>query len=312
MHPQTNAQGSPAAATVASTPRVVRPVTPAESTSAPRPQTIISPLRGWFDWRLGQLWRYRDLITLFVWRDFVSVYKQTILGPLWHILRPVLTTLIYTVVFARMAGLSTDGAPPFLFYMAGQLVWMYFASCLENISKTFTGNTQLLGKVYFHRLVIPVSLLLSNLIAFAIQLVPFLILLVVYYGGSASPHVTRWILAVPLVLVVLAGYALGAGIILCALTTRYRDLNHLVSFGIQLLMFLTPVIYPISAVPLRYRSLAELNPLTPLVETFRLGFLGVGTVTIDRIVASALIMMVVVAAGLMMFTRVERTFMDTV
>ncbi|MEP7310625.1 MAG: ABC transporter permease [Acidobacteriota bacterium] len=274
--------------------------------------TIIRPSRSWFDWRLKQLWRYRDLISLFVWRDFVSVYKQTILGPAWHVIRPLITTLIFTVVFSRLAGLSTDGAPPFLFYMVGNVVWAYFANSLDNTSKTFTANSSLLGKVYFHRLVIPVSMVISNLIAFGIQFGILLVVMVIYALSGVSLHPTALVLLTPILLVILAGYALGGGIVVCALTTRYRDLSYLVTFGVQLLMYLTPVIYPLSAVPVRYRWAAQLNPLSPVFEGFRVGFLGVGTVTIEQLAWSFVIMAAVLSAGTMLFTRVERTFMDTV
>ena len=276
------------------------------------PLTIITAYRGWFDWRLRQLWRYRDLISLFVWRDFVSVYKQTILGPAWHVIRPLITTLIFTVVFSRMAGLSTDGAPPFLFYMVGNVAWAYFSNCLDNTSKTFVANAALLGKVYFHRLVIPVSLVISNLIAFGIQLAILLVVMVIYAFSGVSLHVTAWVLLTPILLLILAGYALGGGVIVCALTTRYRDLSYLVTFGVQLLMYLTPVIYPVSAVPPRYRWAASLNPLSPLFEGFREGFLGVGSVTIGQLAISAAGMLALLVAGTMIFTRVERTFMDTI
>lgn len=275
--------------------------------------TIITPHRGWFDWRLRQLWRYRDLIGLFVWRDFVAVYKQTILGPAWHVIRPILTAVTFTLVFGRVAGLSTDGAPGFLFYMAGTVAWTYFATCLDNISKTFVVNAQLLGKVYFHRLAIPVSLVVSNLIAFAIQLGIFV---VVYVGykllTDTAVHPTAWLLAMPLIVMLIAGYCLAGGLIVCALTTRYRDLTYLVTFGVQLLMYLTPVIYPISAVPPGYRWLVRLNPLTPLFEAFRRGLLGVGTVTAAEVLAVGIVLVIVLCGGLMLFTQVERTFVDTV
>lgn len=274
--------------------------------------TVISARRGWFDWRLRQLWRYRDLISLFVWRDFVSAYKQTILGPAWHIVQPLMTTLIFTVVFSRMARLSTDGAPPFLFYLAGFVPWTYFATSLDNTSKTFVANAALLGKVYFHRLAIPVSIVISSLIAFGIQLGIFLVLLAANMAWGANVHPNRWVFLTPVLLVILAGYALGGGIIVCALTTRYRDLRHLVTFGVQLLMYVSPVIYPVSAVPERYRWVLRLNPLSPVLEGFRRGFLGVGSVSVAQLEVSFAVMLVVLAAGVMLFTRVERTFMDTV
>jgi len=273
--------------------------------------TVITPHRGWFDWRLKQLWRYRDLIMQFVWRDFVSVYKQTVLGPTWHVLRPLLATFVFTIVFRRIASLSTDNAPAFLFYLTGYIMWSYFAVCLDNISKTFISNSTLLGKVYFPRLVIPVSLVISNLVAFGIQLV-LLAALLTPYMVSGSIRLTVWVIGFPLLLVILAGYALACGLLICAITTRYRDLAYLITFGLQLLMYLTPVIYPLSSVPQQYRGLLQANPLTPLLEAFRRGVLGVGTVSLGHIAASAIGMVALLIVGLMMFSRAEQTFVDTV
>jgi len=274
--------------------------------------TIIEPRRSLLDWRLRQLWRYRDLISLLVRRDFVSVHKQTILGPAWHVLQPLFTTIIFTLIFGRVAKLPTDGAPPFLFYMSGTVGWTYFATSLDNTAKTFVANAPLLGKVYFHRLVIPISIVFSNLVTFGIQFAIFLAFLASYAASGADVHITSWVLLTPVLLLMLAGYALGAGILVCAMTTRYRDLRHVLTFGIQLLMYMTPVIYPISAVPPNYRWIAQLNPLTPVIEGFRKAFLGVGSVTGSELAASFGLMVVVLALGLMLFTRVERTFMDTV
>jgi len=274
--------------------------------------TVVTPRRGWFDWRLGELWRYRDLITLFVWRDFVSLYKQTVLGPVWHILQPLLTTLTFTVVFGGVAGLSTEGLPPFLFYMAGIIGWNYFATCLTNTSRTLIAHAPMLGKVYFHRLVIPLSIVLSNLIGFAIQLAILLVAMATYAATGTTLTFSGWTVAVPFMVLLLAGYALGGGIIVSGLTTKYRDLAHLVTFGIQLMMFVTPVIYPLSGVSARYRALLLLNPLTPLIEGLRKGFLGVGSVTVEQVAVSGAVMLVTLVAGVALFSRVERTFMDTV
>ena len=287
--------------------------------------TVITPHRGFLDWRLKQLWRYRDLITLFVWRDFVAVYKQTILGPLWHVIQPLLTTIIFTVMFGKIAKLSTDGVPAFLFYLSGTVAWSYFANNINKTSNTFVGNSALLGKVYFHRLVIPISIVISNLISFAIQLGIFLAFLAIYFykgyrdthilhiaSAAANLHLTGWILCSPLFLVMLAGYGLGTGIIVSALTTRYRDLTNLVAFGVQLLMFATPVIFPLSQFGPRYRWILEVNPLTPVIEGFRLGFLGAGQVTAAQVGVSLGIMVFILAIGTMLFTHVEKTFMDTV
>jgi len=274
--------------------------------------TIITPHLGWLDWRLKQLWRYRDLISLFVWRDFVSAYKQTILGPLWHIIQPLLTTITFTVIFGRVAKLPTDGIPPFLFYMSGIVCWNYFAINLTKTSSTFVGNSALLGKVYFHRLAIPISISISNLIAFGIQFGIFLVFLAINYRFGNGVHFTRWIFATPLFLLMLAGYGLGGGIIVSALTTRYRDLANLVTFGVQLLMFASFIMYPVSQVSPEHHWIAELNPLVPIIEGFRLAFLGAGTVDLAQVATSFGVMLAVLAVGLMLFTHVERTFMDTV
>jgi lipopolysaccharide transport system permease protein len=277
------------------------------------PVTSITPHRGWFDWRLRQLWRYRDLITLFVWRDFVAVYKQTVLGPAWHLFRPLLATFTFTIVFSRMAGLSTDRVPPFLFYLAGYVLWSYFATCVDSISKTFVSNSNLMGKVYFHRLVIPVSLVLSNLISLIIQLVLLVGVLTAYNLRGADIHPTvTWMLATPLLVLITAGYAFALGIVVCAVTTRYRDLIHLITFGTQLLMYLTPVIYPVSSLSPRFQQLTMINPLTPLIEAWRRALLGVGTVTPEQVAMSGIGMILLLTAGLMLFSHVERTFMDTV
>ena len=273
---------------------------------------MISDHRGWFDWRLQQLWRYRDLIGLLVRRDFVSIYKQTILGPAWHVIRPLFTSLVFTIVFGRVAGLSTEGAPPFLFYLVGTVGWAYFASSLDHTAKAFVTNAPLLGKVYFHRLVIPISLVISNLIAFGIQFGIVLALMAGYAVAGRPAHVTAWLLLLPLLLLILAGFSLGGGIIVCAMTTRYRDLGYAVSFGTQSLMYLTPVIFPVSAVPERYRWLARLNPLSPVFEGFRLGVLGIGSVTLEQIAASFGVMLAFLFVGMLLFTRAEHTFMDTV
>ena len=277
-----------------------------------RPVTVIDARARLFDWRLRQLWRSRDLISIFVWRDFVSVYKQTILGPAWHLVQPLLTTVVFTVVFSRVAGLSTDGTPPFLFYLSGYIPWMYFATCLDGTAKTFVANAPLLGKVYFHRLAIPISIAISSLIAFGIQLVMYLVVLAVFTAQGSRVGLSAWIIAAPLFIVILAGYGLGLGIIVCALTTKYRDLRHLVTFGVQLLMYVSPVIYPLSAVPQSLRWVADINPIAPVIEGFRLCLLGVGTVTPADIVRSALLMGIVLLCSLILFSRVERTFMDTV
>jgi lipopolysaccharide transport system permease protein len=286
---------------------------PAHSTAADAGwTTIITPHRGWLDWRLRQLWGYRDLISLFVWRDFVSAYKQTVLGPLWHVIQPLLTTIVFTLVFGKIAKLNTDGVPPFLFYLAGTVSWNYFANNVTKTANTFVGNASLLGKVYFHRLVIPVSIAISNLISFAIQFGIFLVFLLYFFLRAAPVHLTAWVFCLPLFILMLAGYGLGSGIIVSALTTRYRDLTNLIAFGVQLLMYATPVIIPLSQMPKKWAWVLKDNPLTPIVEGFRMAFLGQGIVDAWSLGVSFAVMLVVLTVGLMLFTHVEKTFMDTV
>jgi len=273
---------------------------------------IIRPQRRWIDLRLDALWRYRDLIALFAWRDFAANYKQTILGPLWYLIQPLLTTVMFTVIFGHLAGLSTEGLPQFLFYMSGTVIWSYFSACLSRTSNTFITNAAVFGKVYFPRLAVPISILLSNLVTFAIQFGQFLAF-VAYFGlTGAAIQPNGWIWLTPVLLGIMAGLGLGFGIIISSLTTRYRDLQYLVTFGVQLLMYVTPVIYPLSAVPDKYRWLLLANPMTPIVETFRFAFLGAGTVDIIHLLYSFAFMVAVLIIGILIFNQVEHTFMDTV
>jgi lipopolysaccharide transport system permease protein len=273
---------------------------------------VIRPQRNLFDLKLIELWKYRDLTGLFVRRDFVSVYKQTILGPMWFIIQPILTTITFTVVFGRIARLPTDGLPQFLFYMSGTVIWTYFADCLNKTSNTFITNSQLFGKVYFPRLTVPISILISTLIAFIIQFLLFLCFFLYFWLNGASIKPNLWVLFTPVLLIMMAGLGLGFGIIVSSLTTRYRDLRFLVVFGVQLWMYATPVIYPVSSIPPRYQILIKANPLTPIVETFRYAFLGAGTASIPNLLYSAGFMAVVLTIGILLFNRVEATFMDTV
>jgi lipopolysaccharide transport system permease protein len=274
---------------------------------------IIQAQRGLLDLRLDELWKYRDLVMLFVRRDFVSVYKQTILGPLWYLIQPLLTTITFTVIFGQIASLPTDGLPQFLFYMSGTVVWAYFADCLNKTSNTFVQNANLFGKVYFPRMAVPVSILLSNLITFLIQFGMFLAF-VAFFALSGTPIVLNWLWVAlsPLLMAMMAGLGLGFGIIISSLTTKYRDLRFLVQFGVQLLMYATPVIYPVSAIPAQWQWVILVNPMTPIVEAFRFAFLGAGTVDLGHLLYSLGFMVVVVFIGAVIFNRVEQTFMDTV
>lgn len=273
---------------------------------------IISPQRNWLDLRLSELWRYRDLVQLFVWRDFVSHYKQTILGPLWYLIQPLLTAITFTFIFGNIAKLPTDGLPKFLFYMSGTLVWSYFANCMTKTSDTFITNAHLFGKVYFPRLAVPVSILISNLIAFSIQFAFFLLFMGYFALKGSAIQSNWWILLTPVLVFIMAGLGLGFGIIVSSLTTKYRDLRYLVQFGVQLLMYATPVIYPVSSIPEQFQWIIRANPMTPIVETFRYAFLGAGTVDQMQLLYSCGFMIVIVAAAVIIFHRVEATFMDTV
>lgn len=273
---------------------------------------VIEPRRNLFDLRLGELWRYRDLVMLFVRRDFVSVYKQTILGPLWYLIQPLLTTITFTVIFGNIAQLPTDGLPQFLFYMSGTVIWTYFAECLTKTSNTFVNNANLFGKVYFPRMAVPVSILISNLITFGIQFAFFLVFMFFFALNGSAVRPNLWVLFSPVLILMMAGLGLGFGIIISSLTTKYRDLRFLVQFGVQLLMYATPVIYPSSAIPERFQTLIKLNPMTPIVETFRFAFLGAGSVHPLDLLYSFGFMVVIVIVGAVMFNRVEATFMDTV
>lgn len=241
---------------------------------------IITPRKKWWDLQLRDVWHYRDLIGLFVRRDFVSRYKQTILGPLWFIIQPLLTSIVFTVIFGNIAQLPTDGLPQMLFYMSGNILWSYFSTCLTSTSTIFTANAHLFGKVYFPRLVMPVSIVISDLITFAIQFVFFLAYLLFFYLRGSAVGLTTWAFALPLLLVLMAGLGLGFGIIISSLTTKYRDLQYLVSFGVGLWMYATPVIYPVSSIPEKWRWVANVNPVTPIIETFRKGFLGAGDASV--------------------------------
>jgi lipopolysaccharide transport system permease protein len=273
---------------------------------------ILRPKRSWWDLRLGALWRYRDLIWLFVWRDFVSIYKQTILGPWWYFIQPILTTVVFTFIFGGIAHLSTDGLPSFLFYLAGNTIWIYFSMCFTNTSNTFMNNAQIFGKVYFPRLVIPVAINISSLISFGIRLVLLVGFIIYFMLTGASIHPNWMILLLPILLLIMGGLGLGSGIIVSSLTIKYRDLQQLVSFGVQLLMYATPVIYPLSTVKGILRWVVLLNPLTPLVETFRLAFLGTGYFSPFYLLYSLIFMLVVFLGGVLLFNHVESTFMDTV
>ena len=273
---------------------------------------IIKPKTKWWDFNLSALLKSRDLIWMFVWRDFVSLYKQTILGPLWFFIQPVLSTIVFTVIFGRIAKLPTDGLPQVLFYMCGIVGWNYFSDCLTKTSTTFTANAGIFGKVYFPRLVIPLSIITSNLAKFIVQFFLFLGFLIFYFVRGAQIHPTIYILLTPILLLIMAGLGLGIGIIISSLTTKYRDLQQLVGFGTQLLMYLTPVVYPLSFISGKLKWLFLANPMTSIIETFKFAYLGVGEFNWMNLVYSAGFMIVVLLIGILIFNKVEKSFMDTV
>jgi lipopolysaccharide transport system permease protein len=273
----------------------------------------IRPHSGWLELHLADVWRYRDLLWMFVRRDFVAVYKQTILGPLWFFIQPLLTTVVFTVIFSGVAKVPTDGMPPMLFYLAGMTAWNYFAACLNKTSNTFVANAAIFGKVYFPRLVVPLSIVVSNIIQFGIQFLLFLGFFGYYFATGAGLH-PNWSaipLLLPALILLMAALGLGAGIVVSSLTTKYRDFTFLIAFGIQLMMYGTPVIYPLSVVPEKWRWLIQLNPMTAPVETFRALFLG-GTIPWTGLGISTGLTALLLLLGVVIFNKVEKTFMDTV
>jgi lipopolysaccharide transport system permease protein len=272
----------------------------------------IEPKTSWLDLHLADLWRYRDLTMLFVWRDFIASYKQTILGPLWHLITPVISTLIFTIIFNRIADIPTDGLPPFLFYMCGLTAWNYFSDCLTRTSGTFIANAGIFGKVYFPRLTVPLSIIISNLVKFSIQFTLFVGFMIFFSLRASTIYPNIYILLTPYLLVLMAAMGLGAGIIVSSLTTRYRDLQVLIGFGVQLFMYATPIVYPLSAVPNKYRWILLINPMTPVIESFRYGFLGTGTFRFTYLLYSTLVTLLILFFGILLFNHVEKTFMDTV
>jgi lipopolysaccharide transport system permease protein len=260
---------------------------------------------------LKEIWNYKDLIWIFVKRDIISANKQTILGPLWFFLAPLFTVFVYTFVFNNIAGISTDDVPAPLFYLAGTTVWNYFQACFLATSTTFTTNASLFGKVYFPRMVSPISTVISNLLKFFIQLGLFLCLWGYYFlKGQVEGNST--VLLFPIYVALIAGISLGLGIIISSLTTKYRDLTYFISFGVTLLMYITPVIYPLSSIPAQFKFYIEYNPIAPIIEAFRFGFTNHGQFNVGDLVYSASCMVVLLFVGIILFNKTEKTFMDTV
>lgn len=274
--------------------------------------TVLQPKKKWLDLNIRELFSYKDLIFLFVKRNYVTKYKQTILGPLWLVISPLLTTLMFVLVFGNIAGLSTDGAPQMAFYMAGNVVWTYFAYCVNQTSNTFVQNAGVFGKVYFPRMVVPISTVLTGLLDFVIQFLLLGIILTAYVISGVTIGINIWALTMPILILQLALLGLGVGIIVSSLTTKYRDLTILVTFGVQLWMYASPVVYAVGQIPERYHFIYLLNPVAPIITIFRYAFLGTGYVPLLSWGISWITTIVVVTIGFMLFNRIEKTFMDTV
>lgn len=268
--------------------------------------------RGYLDLSLGEIWRYRDLLRMFVKKDIITVYKQTILGPIWFLLQPIFTSLMYVVIFGRFAKISTDGVPPILFYLGSVTLWNYFSDTLNVTSKTFSENATVFGKVYFPRMVLPLSKVASGMVKLMIQLSLFFVFWLYYLLVKHTIHPNWHIVFFPVVLLTMALLSLGIGIIITSLTTKYRDLTFLIAFGVQLLMYATPVIYPVSLVPPDKQIWLWLNPLTSLFEIFKYAFLGKGTFDVQWLAYSIGVTIVTLLIGVIIFNRVEKRFIDTV
>ena len=273
---------------------------------------VIKPEKGLLDVDIKGIWRYRDLWYMYVKRDIVTVYKQTILGPLWFFIQPIFTTAMYMFVFGGLAGISTDGVPQPLFYLSGIMLWNYFSECFNGASNTFTANAGIFGKVYFPRLVVPLASLTSNLIKMLIQLLLFIVVYVYYVAIGGPVSINAAALLFPILVFMLAFHALSWGLIVSSLTSKYRDLRYLVGFGLQLFMYATPIIYPLSAAGDKFRWALELNPLTPIFEAFKFGVLGSGSLSWGGLLYSFVFMLVMLFFSIIIFNRVERNFMDTV
>ena len=275
--------------------------------------TIIKPKTGLFDINLREVWQYRDLVYMFLKRNFTSAYKQTILGPLWFLIAPLMTSSMFTVVFGQIAKISTEGVPQFLFYLAGNTAWGYFSSCLTSTAHTFTGNAHLFGKVYFPRLITPITSVIYALLSFFIQLALMLILMAYFVfirGEAVNPNIL--LLSLPLLILQMALMGMGLGIIISSVTTKYRDLSILVGFGVHLWMYATPIAYPLSQVPEFLSKIIRLNPMTPIVNNFKYAFLGCGQLEVTSWIYSWIFTIVVLFIGVLIFSKTEKTFIDTV
>jgi lipopolysaccharide transport system permease protein len=274
--------------------------------------TIIKPQTSLFELNLGELWQYRDLISMYVKRDIVTFYKQTILGPLWFVIQPILTTVMFMFVFGNLAGLSTDGIPPALFYFSGIIIWNYFSDCLTRNSKIFIDNQSVFGKVYFPRMVVPISITISNLIRFFIQFIIFIAIYLYFFFSDPDIIPNSYLLLFPVLIIIIAGLSLGFGIIFSSLTAKYRDLTFLLQFGVQLWMYITPVIYPLNSIPVEKQWIVQLNPMTSVIETFKYSTISSGVFSWAWLLYSFGFMIFLLVIGIIVFNKIEKGFMDTV
>ena len=274
---------------------------------------IVKPKSSWFEFNFKEIWRYRDLLFMFVKRDIVSTYKQTILGPLWFFIQPILTALTFTIIFGNIANLSTDDKPKFLFYLAGTTCWNYFADCLNSTSGTFINNASIFGKVYFPRLISPLSVVISSVLKFLIQFLLFIGVFIVMYFNDANLQPNKLMILIPFLVLLMGIMGLGLGIIVSSFTTKYRDLRFLISFGIQLFMYITPVILPLSQFKGIMKKVVMANPMTPIIETFKAAFLGVPKdYAINGLFYTTIFTVVIFCLAILIFNKVEKSFMDTV
>ena len=277
--------------------------------------SVIKPKNSLLHINLQEIWDYRDLLILFVRRDIVATYKQTVLGPLWLIIQPLITSVVYAIVFGAMAGLSPEGLDSFTFYLTGTTAWIFFSECLTKTSNTFVGNASIFGKVYFPRLVVPLSIVLSNLFKLGIQLVILAIVMLIqfYTKDDSGIHFNKHIVLLPLLIFIMGGLGLAFGIFISSVTTKYRDFTYLVGFGVQLLMFASPVIYPVSRMEkMGIGWIVALNPMTPVIEAFRYSLVGVGNLNYTHLAYSMGFMLAFLLFSVIMFNKVEKNFMDTV
>jgi lipopolysaccharide transport system permease protein len=273
--------------------------------------SVIESKHSLLDVNLKEIWNHRDLLVLFIKRDFITVYKQTILGPLWFFIQPLLTTITFTIIFGNIAQISTDGAPKVVFYMAGITLWNYFSSCLSSVSSVFNANAGIFGKVYFPRLIMPLTIVVSNLLKFGVQFLLF-IAFVLYFVFQDLIAPNLYILLTPIIILLMAVIAMGIGLILSSMTTKYKDLSQLITFGVSLLMYATPVIYPSSSVPESYAWVVNLNPLVALFDYMRYAYLGIGSFSVSSLLYPSIFAVVILALGVLVFNKTQKTFMDTI